>query len=258
MSLSKDIDRTINYANFFGYSPSLKEIHRWLISPHIYSYRQVASFFKKRPPRSANFIVSKQKISHAQRMANTLSWFPGIKMIALSGSVAAHNAKPQDDIDLFIVTRHHTLWIVRPFFLLLLSLFFKKRKRGDPHQNLRDVFCPNLWLDESILTIEAQNLYTAHEVLQIIPLLNKDHTYEKFITKNSWTKNYLANAYHLTTHASDFSTCRGVARRAHIPIKILNHFFYLLQRLYMSPYHTTEKISLHSAFLHTRDYSHLK
>lgn len=254
MFLSRAVEKTIKYAKFFEYSPSIREIHHWLIYSQHVSLKRLSRFFSIESTTKIN-LHSQNKIKIARQMAESVKNFPFIEMIAITGSVAVNNAKREDDIDLFIVTKENTLWIVRPFLLLYLSLYYKRRRRGDIH-NVQDVFCPNLWLDESDLEIKDKNLYTAHEVLQILPVLNRNHTYEKFIKENSWTKNFLANAYHLTTH--NFSPCRGGVYPARLPIKILNYIFYLLQLLYMLPYKTTEKISPHFAFLHTHDYSHLK
>jgi hypothetical protein len=50
-------------------------------------------------------------------------------------------------------------------------------------------------LDEDhIRFMEAdRNLYTAHEIVQLLPVFNKERTYEKFIEENAWVKNYIPN-----------------------------------------------------------------
>ena len=53
-----------------------------------------------------------------------------------------------------------------------------------------NTICLNLWLDESALEIpvDQRNLYTAHELAQMKPRVNKDGTYEKMMWANRWGK----------------------------------------------------------------------
>jgi hypothetical protein len=53
--------------------------------------------------------------------------------------------------------------------------------------------CPNFLLTENALKISEENLYTAHEVVQMIPLYGFG-TYRKFRKLNAWTTSYLPNA----------------------------------------------------------------
>jgi hypothetical protein len=199
-------------------------------------------------------------------MSKRMTAIPGIRMIAITGSVAANDCRDTDDIDIMVVTKSNSLWIIRPFFLIFLSLFYKRRKRG-MDSLVKNNFCVNLWLDESAITLSKtkRSLYTAHEVLQIIPLLNKDNIYERFITQNSWANKYFANAYYsITSHLSHKSLAEchsglrpGIQVFASALLVPLNLFFYLLQYLYMLPVKTTEEISPNHAFLHTKNYNYL-
>jgi hypothetical protein len=40
---------------------------------------------------------------------------------------------------------------------------------------------------------EDQDLYTAHEIVQLLPIFDKEKTYEEFMQTNAWVKKYLAN-----------------------------------------------------------------
>ena len=204
-------------------------------------------------------------------MIRVIRWAPGIQMIAITGSVAAGNARAEDDIDLLVVTSANMLWVVRPLILLLISIFFRRRLPHEDPSKSKDAFCPNLWLDQKslILPISKRNLYTAHEVLQVIPIFDKEHTYNQFIHRNSWTKHFLANAYSAAISGyknrhSGLGPARVLGTRGEsIQIKHLisifliplNHLFYLVQLLYMLPKKTSETVNLHAAFLHTNSYS---
>lgn len=199
-----------------------------------------------------------------------LNFLPGLKLVALTGSVAANNSQKDDDIDLFFITTPHTLWLIRPLVISLISLFFRRRYPQEDHSHSPNAFCPNLWLDSTSLTIPPlkQSLYTAHEVLQILPLLDKEGTCQHFIKANDWTKKYLANAYtSLTNNNNRHSGPRPgihphIIANRHLASEIcsltlapLNYLFYLIQLLYMHPKKTSESVNLHSAFLHTTDFS---
>lgn len=52
-----------------------------------------------------------------------------------------------------------------------------------------------MFLDENCLYLpkDEQDLYSAHEVCQLLPILDKDNTHKRFFRTNYWVKKYLAN-----------------------------------------------------------------
>lgn len=255
-SLKKAIKKTISYAQFFDYDLTRDEIHHWLITNKIIPKKNLSSkisntLTKKRKQRR---ITSKDKIKQAQKLAFILNFIPTINMVAITGSLSMDNAKVGDDIDLMIVTKDDTLWLTRPLVILLITLFFKRRLPGsNTKTHFKDTFCTNLWLEQSSLKVPKtkHNLYTAHEVLQVRPILDKHHTYLHFISQNSWVKGFLANAFashqkpkqpHPTSIVSTI-------------LKPLNLLAFNLQYQYMLPKITTESVNLHSAYFHPRDLS---
>lgn len=261
MTLQDSVRITKAYARHFGSRLNSSEVHRWLISSKRHTRSEVDNVIKNKTDKShkktTSLKISEKKIAYAKELVEKIKNFPKICFVGVTGSVSAFNAKEGDDIDILIITKKDYLWIIRPFLLIYVSLFFRRRKRRDPHTAVKNMFCFNLWLDEADLKlkVENRNLYTAHEVLQVFPVLNKNSTYEKFIKQNSWAKMYLANAYHLALHQHNFQHSKMTkSGSTNYIIYLLNSLFYFLQRLYMYPHHTKEKISLHSAFLHTVDH----
>ena len=99
---------------------------------------------------------------------------------------------------------------------------------------------------------KKQNLYTAHEVLQIKPILNRHQTYEHFIKTNSWTSSFLANAY---THiVKDFKITTSLKTK-HNTLSLLNLLAFKFQFFYMKPKITGELIAIDRAYFHPRDLS---
>ncbi len=135
--------------------------------------------------RAAN---SRKLLKEAYETANILKQIKWIKMLAVTGSVAAYNAQKKDDIDVFIITEKNRLWLTRFFVVLLLKLHNKYRTDENFHKKV----CPNIYLSDDALMWEKskQNIYTAHEILLMHPLINRDDTYFKFISSNKWLFSY--------------------------------------------------------------------
>jgi len=144
--------------------------------------------------------ISTRKVVIAKRAAKILSFIPTIKMVAVTGALAMENANEEADIDLMIITSKDTLWTTRLFTLLLLDILrIPRRKYGD--RNQKDKLCLNIWLDENNLAWRKRNIFTAHEIAQIKPLVNKEEAYEKFISKNKWIVDYWPNAVKIQNYS---------------------------------------------------------
>lgn len=259
------VQQTIDYASFFNASLTLKELHLWLISPQLYSFKTTSSFVSQHPKLTKQLITSNhpsrlkktrltnKKISNLQKIISVLKLIPTIKLVALTGSLSVNNPKPNDDIDLMIVTSPHTLWITRPFVILILSLFANRRKPNQSVSNNR--VCTNLWLDQTCLVVPKakQNLYTAHEVLQAKPLFDRGSVYHQFISENSWVKKYLANAYAELTTPGVGVPPQAKPRGLTWLKRILNLLAFKLQYVYMKSKITNEHITPHAAYFHPRN-----
>ncbi len=135
------------------------------------------------------------KLAIAKKVAKLLSFLPTIKMIAVTGALAMENSNEESDIDFMIITKKGNLWTTRLLTLFLLDILrVPRRKYGEKEQ--KDKICLNIWLDESDLKWKKgdRNIFTAHEICQIVPLINKEETYERFISVNSWTTDFWPNA----------------------------------------------------------------
>src|SRR6185312_7622187 len=122
-------------------------------------------------------------------------YIPTIEFAGLSGSLAMHNAEKDADIDIFIITRPNTLWLTRFLILSLLQLKGKRRAPGKKHA--KDTICVNMLLDTKHMAFpkNKRNIYTAHEIIQMKPLLIRNNTYNEFLHKNKWIINFLPHAF---------------------------------------------------------------
>jgi len=282
---------TLLYHSIFDYPLTISEIHRYLISDRIVSLsalkKEISSLLQtgKILLRSGFFIpssiiyhpssivvlrprrqkISVRKLAIARRAAKAISIIPWIKMVAVTGALAMENADEDDDIDLMVVTSRNRLWIVRPLVLLFVSLFFKRRypipnaQTNNQKPTTNNAICLNLWLDESSLEIPIgqRDLYTAHELAQMKPVVNRDGTYEKMMWENRWGRKYLANAW---DRPSGYQVGRLAGKKSLFfqivnlltckPVNLFNRLAFNLQFRYMKPKMTNERVSLHSAFFH--------
>lgn len=260
MNLAAAVAKTIAYGGYFNFPLSLEEIHFWLISPRLVPKSLIKKYITTLKPKDIKLkkdllANTKRKEAIALKLLKFICLFPFIRLIAFTGSVAVNNTKKNDDLDLIIITEPNTLWFTRPLFLLLLSLVFNRRHPGDnSSKKTKNAFCPNLWLDMLSLTVpkKRQNIYTAHEVLQVRPLYDRGNTYQNFIRSNPWTSHYLANAYH---RLSDGKYSPKNSNLLFFLIAPLNYLLFILQYLYMLPKKTTESVSLHAAYFHKNDLS---
>lgn len=182
--------KTVVYADIFDYPLSGKELNRFLISgdslPKIKkNYYCLPGRGRLIALRRKRGVFSRQKWPLAVKAAKTLALVPWIRMVAVTGALAMGNADKDDDIDLMVITSKNRLWLSR---LLSLGLIFPRLRRA---KKVNNRVCLNLWLDETALTLEHQDLYTAHELCQARPVLNRGQTYQKFIGANLWYKKFL-------------------------------------------------------------------
>jgi len=249
MSLSTAIQKTIDYSANFGGKLSLKQLHFRLLSDKIYTREQIKNY----QLRIKNYQVNTEnlkKIKLARELVKKhLIKFKDILMVGITGSVAAENAKIEEDIDIFIVCKRDTLWWTR------LKLRFYIKFNNIPHRKYRfkeqpNDFCFNLWMDESNLTVPKlkQNEKNAVDLILIKPIFDKNKTYEKLIEGNGWVKKYVANGYSqlkITNYELRIGENKtGIIERS------LNYVAFVGQLLYIRLKGPVKFINLRQAFFH--------
>ncbi|GAB3904914.1 hypothetical protein [Mucilaginibacter boryungensis] len=122
----------------------------------------------------------------ARRVSELLIRFPYVRGIAISGSLSKNYADDKSDIDLFIITAKNRLWIARTIMHAFKKLTFLINKQH--------YFCMNYYVDEQQMQITEKNIYTATEVVTLIPLQG-DAIFDQFFAANAWTQEYLPNNY---------------------------------------------------------------
>lgn len=133
------------------------------------------------------------KLEIARKIIKTLFIVPTVLFVGISGNLSMLNSQKKDDIDLFVIVKKNRIWITRLLLIGMLKFMGVYRKRGQ--KNVSNKFCLNMLIDETSLKLSSnlQNLYTAHEVSQLMPIRQRRETHKKFISSNSWVFNFLPN-----------------------------------------------------------------
>ena len=141
----------------------------------------------------------------AMQYGRLLASLPFTRMVAVTGSLAVDNVAPDGDIDYLLVAANGRVWLNRAFAIALVRL---ATRRGYS-------LCPNYILAERALHFPDHNLYTAHEVVQMMPLSGLN-IYAHIRQINSWTTTFLPNAIGLPRemgrNAQTPATVNGTAR----------------------------------------------
>lgn len=274
----KSIIKTILYSDLFDFPLTEDEIHRFLISSRPVEKKAVVQELKKLnkdieekdgywflKSRQKSVQLRKEREQHAKKklaragaIARILSIIPTIQLIGVSGGLSMYNAKVNDDIDFFIITKASALWSTRLCSILLLKIMGLLRTKSDTHVDNKA--CLNMFIDETVLTfsLERQDMYTAHEIVQMLPLYERNETYNQFISKNKWIEKFLANAFYRRTKPNRIQN-NAEEKVSVVPRSNPRSFAFevlakKVQLYYMKQHKTTEEVSDHFLAFHPNDY----
>jgi len=161
--------------------------------------------------------VSTTKLAHARRWARSLQWVPGVRFIGITGSLSMHSVTPEDDIDLLIVAARGRLWLTRA--LVLTALWAMRVKRADDGQPEHpNQACANILMSEDDLALPDHNLFIAHEICQMLPLLGPQ-TFQRFLEANDWVRDFLPQWEPLASTWEDRRGLRLVQRAAETALR---------------------------------------
>jgi hypothetical protein len=196
---------TVIYADLFDYPLTAKQIHRFLtgyaaplatVEEYLASDTKLSTQLDSIPPfwflsgRDHLVRLRQEREAYAQvlwsaawRYGHLVATMPFVRLTAVTGSLTMNNAtSAQDDVDLLLVTRRGRVWLARGLAILVVHLAAR----------LGFEICPNYVMAEQHLRIGEQNLFTAHELAQLVPLYGLD-TYLALMESNAWLNGYLPN-----------------------------------------------------------------
>lgn len=204
-----------------------------------------SNFINLRKKRS---VVAKEKWNRVYSKLWIFQFFPTVCLVAVTGALSMNNVEKDDDIDLLVVTNGNTVWITRFVLTLVFDFLNVRRRPNDVH--VSNLFCLNMYLSSNALEIakENRNFYIAHEIVQMVPVFDRDNTYRLFCQKNTWVKAMLPHAvnrilrqkHNMRRELGIFA--ESVQKLFFASMEILDVLFMYVQLLYMKTRHTREII----------------
>lgn len=217
--VGRAIVEAVAYADVFDWPLTPAEVHRYL--PVRAEFGEVEAAL--RSPRLGAFVgsteghltlIGREALVPLRRRREAISaalWprairylrataaLPFVRFVAVTGSLAVGAARDEADVDLFIVTEERRLWLTRA---MTIAVVRAASARGVG-------LCPNYFLAESALELTERDRFTAHELVQMIPLAG-ERAYRALLERNSWYRDFLPN--HPGPSAPAFSLVGGGVR----------------------------------------------
>lgn len=200
----KDVLKPILYADIFDYPLTLAEVHKYLeFKVTMETVKQlldkavkngvvaITDGFYTLPDKTHLVKIRQKRWEASQKLwpkalyyGQWIASLPFIRMVSITGSLSVNNPRDGiDDIDYLVVTEPNRLWLCRAMMILMVKF---GHKRG-VH------LCPNYIITENVIFFEENNLYTAREMLQMIPIYGET-IYRKMWAVNNWVTDFLPQA----------------------------------------------------------------
>lgn len=276
MASNSAILKTLIYSDIFDYPLTKEEIWRFLIGrvDRALFEKDLISFTPLRWKRKYGYYFllgreeiiekrierqkeSQKKLDLARKIIQKLSLVPTVLFIGISGGLALENSGEADDMDLFVITSKNVLWITRLILVFLLKLMGQYRgRRNPPAGGESQKICLNMLIDEEVLMFEKdrQNLYTAHEIVQLKPMFDRDNTYNKFLSANNWTDTFLPNGSDMRILRYKDTKNDSLNILISRYLNIFEPFAKAVQLWYMKKHRTKETIKNHFLAFHPFEY----
>lgn len=224
-TLAQSIVRTLAYFDLFNYPLRKDEVYFNLQTNHVTETEvteelqrlreakvlfQTGEFFSLQNNQAlvSRRIAGNKKAEGykgiAARRARWIYQFPFVRAVMISGSLSKNYADEKTDIDFFIITAPHRLWVARTLLVLFKRIFLL---------NSHKYFCVNYFIDEEHLEIEEKNLFTATELSTLVPLQGLD-LYHRFIGSNAWVREMLPHTVKKITETGPGEEKEGLLKRS--------------------------------------------
>jgi hypothetical protein len=148
---------------------------------HFYGLKKDVAVFERRLRGNQ---AAEQIMHKARKRASFIAGFPFVRSVCVSGSLSKDYFDETTDIDFFIITEPGRLWVCRSVLIFFKKIFLFNSKK---------YFCVNYFIGSETLEIPDRNIFTATELITLLPFYNRD-LYEQFFNANSWVKEFYPNS----------------------------------------------------------------
>ncbi len=138
--------------------------------------------------RQSRYRVSALKFKKALRFARLLRVIPWIEAVYACNSLGFFHAKPESDIDLFIITRPGYIWASRFFSVLLAELTGFRPKDSHAKDGLCLSFFVTTRARMETPLFEKSDPYYFHWMTKLEPLFVRGQAHERFWGGNTWVQ----------------------------------------------------------------------
>lgn len=265
---------TVLYADIFDYPLTDEEGDRWMIAGDAFRTARHGLGMERHKAGNRTYVVApgrkhiiairqaRMKIAEAKwravrRMITMFARIPTICLVGVTGGLAVENADAEDDIDIFIITDKRTLWITRCMVTIATDVMGIRRRPNE--SSVANKVCLNMFMARGALALpySDRDLFSAHEVLQMVPVWDRDGTYREFLLSNRWVEHFLPNAWkEKVTNKRKGATSKDNQFALSAVCFLLSLFEPLakiLQLWYMRRHKTTEVIRPGMLRFHPRD-----
>ncbi|MBI5404621.1 MAG: hypothetical protein HY976_00170 [Candidatus Kerfeldbacteria bacterium] len=220
-NLERSILSTLAYFDVFEYPLEVPEIWRWLYvsdpadvtaaSPH--DVEQAVRRLEGRgavervgpmvvlPGRSGHVATRLERKAAGQRLwrrarfaSSVLRLVPFVRFIGVVNTLAIDNARPDSDIDFFIIVQRGRLWLTRMSVTVLTYLLGIRRHGRKVAQRI----CLSFFMSDRELSLESMKFepedpYLAFWTTSIVPMFDRADTWSRFMAANRWVDARLPN-----------------------------------------------------------------
>lgn len=148
---------------------------------NFYSVQNNPGLIKKRLKSNQ---TAERYMGKARFISRCIGAFPYVRAVFLSGSISKGCMDRNSDIDYFIITQPGRLWVTKTLLFVVRKLI--------PFQFRKKYFCFNYLIDSSRMEIAEKNLFTATEIITVIPTYG-GREYLDFYRANQWVRGYYPN-----------------------------------------------------------------
>lgn len=200
MDFRQNLRATLLYFDLFDYPLTEEELFRFM--PEKMPFPDFTPLLHRSGLRSSNgyfhlrenpdlVLIRQTRQRRAERMlaasalvGRLVKICPFVRGVFLSGSLSKGVNDGSADVDLFIVSSEHRLWICRSILTLFKKSFLLNKKK---------FLCPNYFVTENHLEIPERNVFTATELITLKPLYNPPMLRRLIEVNRRWILEFFPN-----------------------------------------------------------------